>query len=267
MMRLLGAVIFFIFLGLFGCNKGNKGVSFSTIKFDCRYTSHPIEINQPIYDSLQLFIQNDKPDLISFKETDFTNECIKQIESIGYRFIPINMPNDSTKIDFSPVAIKKTAFEFLGSSYYIFKNDTLQQNKNMLFWYQLKNCDSGHVFYFFRLQLQDSLNTKQSEIIAFDLLKRIDEISSGVPVILMGNFKDSNARIKALLTYSWKNIYTLSDAKSSNRETNFLVNDFLDIVSSYSMQKNDSLIFREIVRFTFNNSNISKSNKGKTIPE
>lgn len=266
-MRLLGVVIFFLLLGLFGCDKGNKGVSFSTIKFDCRYTSNPIEINQPLFDTLQLFIQNAKPDLISFKETEFTDECINQIESTGYKFIPINMPNDSNTIKFSPVAIKKTSFEFLASSYYVYKDDTLQQNKNMLSWYQLKNNDSGHIFYFFRLQLQDRLNSHQSEMIAFDLLKRIDEISSGVPVILMGNFNNSNVGIKELLTNNWKNIYALSDARSTNRETNFLVNDFLKIVTSYSLQKNDSLINREIVQFTFSNSNISKSKKGNTIPE
>ncbi len=266
-MRLLVAAIFFLLLGLFGCDKGNKGVSFSTIKFDCRYTSNPIDQYQPLFDTLQLFIKNAKPDLISFKETEFTSECINKIESTGYKFIPINMPNDSTKVKFSPVAIKKTSFDFLASSYYVYKNDTLQKNKNMLSWYQLKNTDSGHIFYFFRLQLQDSLNSYQSEMIAFDLLKRIDEISSGVPVILMGNFNDSNIRIKALLTKNWDNIYALSNAKSTNRNTNFLVNDFLNIVSSYKPQSNDTLINREIVRFTFNNNTISKSNNGKTIPE
>lgn len=266
-MRLLVAVNLFLLLGLMGCDRGNKGVSFSTIKFDCRYTSNPIDRYQPAFDTLQLFILRASPDLISFKETEFTGDCIKQIESTGYKFIPINMPNDSASVKFSPVAIKKTSFEFLASSYYIYKNDRLKPNKNMLSWYQLKNSESGHVFYFFMLQLQDSLNSRQSELIAFDLLKRIDEISSGVPVILMGNFNDSNTIVKNLLTNNWKNIYALSDAKSTNRNTNFLANDFLKIVSSYSSQKNDTLINREIVRFTFSKNNISRSISGKTIPE
>lgn len=266
-MRLLIAAIFALLLGLFGCAKGNKGVSFSTIKFDCRYTSNPIDLYQPSFDTLKLFIENAKPDLISFNETEFTGECINQIESTGYRFIPINMPNDSTTVRFSPVAIKKSSFEFLASSYYVYKNDTLQEHTNMLSWYQLKNLESGHIFYFFSIHLQDTLNSYQSQIIAFDLLKRIDEISSGVPVILMGNFNESNASIKELLTKKWIDIYALSDAKSTSRETNFLVNDFLKIVSSYKPQSNDTLINREIVRFTFNSNNISKSIKGKTIPE
>ncbi|WP_142532836.1 exonuclease/endonuclease/phosphatase family protein [Saccharicrinis carchari] len=208
-----------------------------------------------------------KPDLISFEETEFTDSCLKHIESEGYQFMPVNTLKEDTQIKFSPIAIKKKSFDFLASSYYIYRNKTLQENKNMLTWYQLKNKHSGHIFYFFRLQLQDTIPSYHSKQIAFDLLKRIDEISAGVPVILMGDFKDSNVTVKKLLTDDWKGVYALSDVKTTNKNMEFLVNDFLKIVSFDAGAANDSLINKLVVRFSFSTGKIGKNTSGAIIPE
>ncbi len=263
-MRLIYAIVLSFGIIVSCTDKGNK-VSVSTIKFDCD-TSNLINVDQPFFDTIQFFISNSEPDLISFKETSFTSECISSIENKGYKFVHVKNHYDSIGV-LSPVAYKTTSFDFMASSYYIFKNEDLKPGANIVSWFQLKNKGSGHVFYMFSLQLQDTLNYYQSKKIGFELLKRIDQISSGVPVILVGEFYNKNKIIKELLTENWKNTYPLNEVKASGNHSNFLVNDFLKIKSTFSDRSNDSLINNVVVKFTINSNKITKNKTGELIPE
>ncbi len=266
-MRFICASIIICFISLYGCNIGNKKVSFSTINYHCEYTRNPIDITQPYFDTLQLFIKKEQPDLISFKESQFTKKCIDNIENEGYKFIPINLERDTTFVAINPVALKKTAFEFLASSYYLYNDDIFLEGKNVVAWYQLKNKSSGHIFYLFNLQLQCKLSDCKLEVIGFDLLKKIDQISAGLPVVLIGDFSNNNKAMKELLTDNWKNFYSLNEVKTSSYNSDFLVNDFFKIKGVSTGKSNDTLISNVFFKFSDNTGRISKNKNGKTIPE
>ncbi|MGQ1785581.1 MULTISPECIES: hypothetical protein [unclassified Saccharicrinis] len=224
-------------------------------------------INQPYFDTLQVFIDKSNPDLISFKGTIFSKECADHINSKGYSFMPLNTGQDSNLNLVSPVAFKNTSFEFLASSFSMYDDDTLKRGENVISWYQLKNKSSGHIFYLFSLELQKDLNTYQSELIGFDLLKKIDKISAGVPVILLGDFGNNNIIIKNLLTDNWKNTYPLSEVKTLNDGSDFLVNDFLKIKGSSSRRTNDSIVNNVVINFMVNTDRISRNTTGESLPE
>lgn len=265
-MRFVVSVSFFLFILLFSCAKSNKEVSFSSIHYDCPNIDFGNSVSGSHFDSLKQFIHTKKPDLISFKENQYTDICKENIELEGYQFIPISIMNDSAIVYYSTVAIRNSSFEFLSSSNYIFKTNELEAFKNMLSWYQLKNASTGHIFYFFRLQLQDSLDKYEEETLALDVLKRIDETSAGLPVILMANFKASNAGIRELLSKKWSDMYALKHVKIANRNTDFLVNDFFKNVSSLDKNDKSHPNQRVVLRFNFNSNNISKCHNGENLP-
>ncbi len=237
------------------------------MKFTCQFAGDSIYVHEPYFDTLQFFISRSNPDLISFKESNFSRKCTDHIESIGYRFMPLNIAQDSTLQLVSPVAYKISSFDFLASSVISYNNDSLRYGQNLVSWYQLRNQRTGHIFYLFNLQLQKNLTLYQSRLIGFDLLRKIDEISAGVPVILIGDFYGSNAEIKRLLTDNWKNTYPLSEVKTSHQESDFLVNEFLKIKNSSSNKTNDSIINSVVIQFAINTKKISRSKSGHPIPE
>ena len=259
-------IVFCIVVFLSGCKPDKKKVSVSTMKFNCNFTTNPIDVNQPYFDTLQFYIRKSNPDLISFKETQFTNKCLTTIEQKGYEFIHIHDPNLDSTLFFSPIAFKSTSFKYLASSFYVYKNDTLEESKNIVSWFQFKNIGSGHIFYVFNIQLQEELNEFQSRLIGIDLLKRIDQISSGLPVILIGDFYNRNQDIKNLLTDNWNNTYPLSDINSSANKSDFLINDFLKVKSSHTNYSNDSLVNNVVFKFNFNTNKIDKNDSGKSLP-
>lgn len=258
-----GIFIICIFL-LFSCSLGNNKLSISALKFNYQY-SNKIDLHKPCFDTLQSFISFYKPDLIIFKETVFTKACIFAIESKGYSFIPVYTSGMDSSLFLTPIIIKNAAFDVLGGSYYVYENDSLLFSKNMLEWFELKSKSSGHVFYVFNLQLQSILNMYQSEIIAYDLLQRIDQLSAGLPVLLLGDFNKENEIVKKLLTDNWLNIFPLREIRS-DINSDFLVNDFFKVINSYSEESSDSLMNNLVIKFFINSQNITKSKTGKLLP-
>ena len=237
------------------------------MKFNCDYSFNPIDIEQPYFDTLKVLISKSDPDLISFKGTQFAEECVEQIENRGYEFIPINYKKSDTDLFIFPIVFKTSSFNYLASSYYTYKQDTLEKNKNLVSWFKFKNVGTGHIFYVFNLQLQENLNQYQSQLIAYDLLRRIDQISSGAPVIFIGEFYNKNCHVKKILTDNWKNVYPLSEIKTPDSNSDFLVNDFLKVKSAFSDYSNDSLVNNVVFKFNFNTQKINKNKSGDIIPE
>ncbi|WP_066630286.1 exonuclease/endonuclease/phosphatase family protein [Labilibacter marinus] len=265
-MKVTGAIWVCLLLIFASCNNQGKKVSISTIKFNCKYTSNPVHINQPYFDTLQVFISKLEPDLISFKETIFSDNCKSVIEAKGYQFIPIHHLQSDSNIFYSPIVYKSTSFTLLGSSFYIFKKEYLEKDKNIVSWFQLKNIQTGHVFYLFNLQLQRVLNNEQSEFIAYEVLRRIDNVSAGLPVILIGDFFSQNTTLRKVLINNWKGIYPLNEVNIVNGEiSEFLVNDFFDVITSSVNTNKDSLVNN--VEFKFSTQKIKRNKSGNTIPE
>ncbi|TLX77120.1 hypothetical protein E9993_05405 [Labilibacter sediminis] len=257
--------ILFVVLVL-GCSSGRNKISISTLKLNCQHLSSQISIDKPYFDSIQAIISTYNSDLFIFKQTQFSSNCTQVIEDKGYRFIPVYSTEDDSSVVSAPIIIKTSSIEVLGRSYFIYTEDFLLEEKNIVEWFKLKSKSTGHIFYLFNIQLQDSLTPYLNKKIAYSLLKRIDNVSAGLPVIVLGDFIYENSEISKVMTGDWVNVFPLKEIKSGV-SSDFLVNDFFKVIRSNRKQTNDSLVNNMVVKFLLNTQKINKSTDGGVIPE
>ncbi len=242
--------------------KNDNRISVSTFNFGCTELDSISEINidSEKFDSLSLFISRKKPDLIRFKSAFLSSDCISKIEQKGYEFLPLFISGNKDTTSASSVIIKKNSFELLTSSVITYEPSFKDTNQIVVSWFKLKSKESGYIFYLFNVIIHSKLEEDKAELIGENILQRMDEISSGLPVIVVGNFNDHNDLLKEIIISKSEEIYPLYSIKMDNgRNSNFIINDYLKITNTYISDhfSSDSVVNNEVLRFSIQTKKVT----------
>jgi hypothetical protein len=237
------------------------------LNFDC--THDYTESNKwPVsVDSIHLSVLDFNPHLVILQNACIGNKYRQSIELQGYDIVDLNTNLlDSTLVN-SSLLLKKDKFDLLASSTHIFNDTTLLFGENILNWAKLRYRKSGHIFFVFDFRVQNNLNAEQLKWISYNLLYKINEVTAGAPVVIVGDFYDKNRVINTLITKDWKDMYSFKEvAGNSNENTRFYVNDFLKVKNTIYNTFNDTLVSNIIIRFSIRTQNISPSELGERLP-
>lgn len=262
----LSLSVFLIFIVL-SCNHNDKKLSIVALNFDC--TQEGIQSDKlPVsLDFIHLTVLDFNPHLVIFQNACIGNEYRHDIELQGYKIIDLSTNVlDSTLVN-STILLKNDKFDLLASSTHLFNDTTFILGANVLNWAKLRYRNSGHIFFVFDFRIQNDLNAMQLKWVSYNLMYKINEVTAGAPVIIIGDFYDQNRVINTLITKEWRDMYSFKEVvKNSNENTRFYVNDFLKVKNTIRNTFNDTLVSNIIISFSIRTQNISPNSEGEILP-
>ncbi len=212
-------VILFLILGLFCCDNSNQNISVSLIALSC------MNGNQ-VTDTLDNLIQTFKPDILSYKCSSICPECSTLVIDNNYQLFNLNTIQENDNYKQSYIAFKNNLFDLQSSGEIVYKDSLLNKDGSFLNWIKLKDTKLGYIFFVFNLSIYYDLTKSQADSIGSKILKKIDETSSGAPVILISKLKSDNY-LNYLISQEWKGLYTLNKVENLRSDNaTFFINDF-----------------------------------------
>ncbi|MCW3785163.1 hypothetical protein [Plebeiibacterium sediminum] len=254
MQRLLTLILILI---CFGCYQNNNKLSFVSLNF-----ANKIQHNT---DSISKYISGLSSDLIEIKTAITDSIVLNRVLNEDYNIISSNTENESTKTN-SVLYANKQLIELLSSSTLLIKHDILMSELNIISWYKLKYLKSGYIFYVFKIDTQDTLNDKQIKLISYHLLKKVDEISAGAPVIILSNNISNCLEMSNILTNEWIDNYNFKAIKSmTNSCIKFYVNDFFKVINLNKDTVNTLSLCNIQIKFSLNTNNVERNMVGDQL--
>ena len=248
---------FILLLVCFGCYQNTNKLSFVSLNL--------AEETLQNTDSVNKFLSNLDTDLIEIKTTFNDSIQLKQTLKEDYIIISnyyVSQPSQTNSVLYA----HKKLIELLVSSTQSIDHDLLKNHLNSISWYKLKYLKSGYIFYVFKIDTQEALENNQIKLITYHLLKKIDEISAGAPVIVLSNNVSNSYLMNDILTNKWVDYYNFNAIKSmSNSCIKFYVNDFFKVINLNKDTVNTLSICNIQIKFSLNTSNVERNMVGDRL--
>ncbi len=250
-------ILSFLFLLLCFVFCKNIGQQIAISAVDMNYFNQ-----RELQDTLDYILGDIKPDIFSFNCQFLSNECIKLIEKNDFEILNLSNIQDHKLLNQSLILSKRNSFVLQSSGEVLFKDTTLYEHENVLYWLKLQDNKSGYIFFIFNLTVQSNLTTNQTCILGKKVLKKIDEIASGVPVLLISDLQNNN-ELSEFLTQKWKGLYTLNSVKKAMGDiTTFYINDFFVIKNQTNINDNLNEFNELVIKFTMKIKKIKENEDG-----
>ncbi len=250
-------ITFILLLICFGCYHNTNILSFASLNL--------AEETLQNTDSINIFLSKLNTDLIEIKTS--IHDSMEHNQSLKDDYIIISNYNKTQPSKTNSVLYaNKKLIELLVSSTQSIDHDTLKNHLNSISWYKLKYLKSGYIFYVFKIDTQDALNSSQIKLITYHLLKKIDEISAGAPVIVLSNIISKSLLMSDILTNQWVDNYNFNAIKSmSNSCIKFYVNDFFKVINLNKDTVNTLSNCNIQIKFSLNTSNVERNIVGDQL--
>ncbi len=217
-------------------------------------------------DSLTNLIFKTKAEIIEIKQDSLSKRDNFKIYNDNY--IVVSADSASPVSNNSILLVNKNLLHLSATSQHIINSSMLQQNKNIIYWYKFKYIKKGYIFYVFKLHTQVDVNSNQSKLIAFNLLNKINEVSSGAPVIILNNEFPSNNTLNQFITSKWIDHYNFNEINNQGKCcVQFFINDFFKLNSLAKDTLDPNSYCKIRVRFSLNMNNVKKNVTGNSLSD
>ncbi|WP_185969019.1 endonuclease/exonuclease/phosphatase family protein [Carboxylicivirga sp. M1479] len=167
------------------------------------------------------FLKEATPDIIGFQEVMKHQLDDIQINLEQYHYVGAGRDDGKEKGEFTPVFYLKNKYELLASSYF-WLSETPEipgsvswgaTYPRIVSWVQLKDIQQGYIFYVFNTHFSHMSSYARNESTIL-LLKKMNTIASGAPLILTGDFNaQPNERMYTTMTENWQDFDQLWDSR------------------------------------------------------
>ncbi|MCW3806987.1 hypothetical protein [Plebeiibacterium marinum] len=255
--------ILFLIIICTGCFNTNNKIS--VVSFD--FTNSYSQKSSSHRDSILNFIKILKSDIVEVRGF-FSFEHFKNvIDENEYEILCTDTIYKGSLSFNNFLLINKKVISLLTSSTQ-FENKGNSFGNKVVSWYKFKYLKTGYIFYLFKLNVGNGINPSKRQLLSYNLLKKVHDISSGAPVVIMSYFDTNNEIVSELITKQWKGHYNLFKAPvKRNKELKFFTNDFFKI-KSINENVTDSYLMSNIsIKFSQKTKIIKKNSYGDVLPE
>ncbi|MBN2166646.1 MAG: hypothetical protein JW717_10245 [Marinilabiliaceae bacterium] len=279
---ILLSIIFFV-----GCLNTENDVSVMSFYIKKRDNLEGInswENRKPILNTL---LKQKKPDIIGFQDIDKNQLVALSYDLHDYKYIGDANNSDFNPTIFNPVFFVKEKFDLISwSQFWLSENPDILGSKgwgsdisSAVTWVQLKNKETGHIFYVFNTLFSSDAQKARNESAKL-LVKKINTIVGEAPVIITCSLSDTpESKPYRIITSGYKNYVSLWDSEKIaiiknermivtyngyNDETNLVedyifVNGYLNVekYNNYKIKRKDIFIsnhYPVMAYLTFNTS-------------
>ncbi len=253
-MKKILSFLFLIFVLVY-CKNAGQQISISAV--DMNYFTQ-----SQLHDTLDYILGDIQPDLFSFNCQFLSNDCRVLIDKNNFEILNLNNIQDHKFLNQSLILSQRNSFALQSSGEVIFKDTLLNEYENILNWSKLKDNKSGYIFFIFNLTVQPLLKDQQITVLGTKILKKIDEIASGVPVLLISDLHN-NEGLSDFITQKWKGLYTLrSVKKGKGKIATFYINDYFIIKNQTNINDNSNHFNELVIKFTMKIKRIKQNEDG-----
>ncbi len=244
------------------CYQNNNKLSFISINLDnIKDSDSNVDI-----DSLTLSLLNKNADLIELRKDNINHQFYRKISNKNY--FTLLQDSSSEEIGNSILFVNKNLLDLLVTSQHVIKSNMLNQNQNVISWYKFKYIKSGYIFYVFTLNTQSYTDDNQTKLIAFNLLNKINEVSSGAPVIILNNEFSNKEEMNQYITNKWIDNYNFNAINNKGKCcVKFFINDFFKIKTLEKDSLDPASYCNIHVRFSLNMKAVKKNLTGNELSE